>query len=133
MIEDSLVRRPSTCSLVVFFLDLLGALLDSTLLNLVQDDLVGIFEGLLETGVEGVEAIATHSFLGAASLGLLVLEEGSAGGLAGLGSDNLVGTVGLGEGVELLHHVAVLERVLLGLVMETLDGLDSDELGLDLV
>jgi len=94
---------------------------------------VGFFEGLLEAIVEGVVTGGALGFLGTASLGALVLDEGSTGGLAGIGGNNIVGTGGGGEGVELLHHVAVLEGVLLGLVVSTAGGLDSVQFALDLV
>jgi len=118
-------------SLVFFFFLLAG--FDSTLLNLIKDDLVGICEGLFETGVEGVVANSALGLLGTASLGSLVSNSGLAGSLTGLGSDDLVGSLSAAEGVQFLHHVAVLEWVLLALVMDANGGLDGIERGLDLV
>ena len=83
--------------------------------------------------MEGVVAGEPDGGLGTAGLGSLVLEGGDAVGLAGLSSDDLVGTSGLGEGVELLHHVSVLEGVLLRLVVHDERSLDGAELGLNLV
>jgi len=136
-------------------------LIDKTHSDLLSNDGVGIGERGNETGVEGVVSNGSLGALGTSNLGSLVLEGGLAGGVTGLGGNDLVGAgslgegvelegglaggvtgiggndlVGagsLGEGVELLHHVAVLERVLLCLVVETDGGLDSAELGLNLV
>ena len=83
--------------------------------------------------MEGVVAGEPDGSLGTAGLGSLVLDGGDAVGLAGLSSDDLVGTSGLGEGVELLHHVSVLEGVLLRLVVHDERSLDGAELGLNLV
>jgi len=108
-------------------------LIDKTHSDLLSNDGVGIGERGNETGVEGVVSNGSLGALGTSNLGSLVLEGGLAGGVTGLGGNDLVGAGSLGEGVELLHHVAVLERVLLCLVMETDGGLDSAELGLNLV
>lgn len=62
-----------------------------------------------------------------------MLEESGFGLFASSSSDNLVGTVSGRERVQLLHHVVVLERVLLALVMDFLRSLDGIELALDLV
>jgi len=94
---------------------------------------MGIGERLHETGMELVVASGALGLIGTASLGSLVYKSGFASSTAGFGSDDLVGSVGGAEGVQLLHHGAILERVLLGLVMSTAGGLDSVELGLDLV
>jgi len=118
---------------LVIFLFFLGALLDPTLLDLIKDDLVSLGERFLKTIGEAVLANGTLGLLDAASLGPLVLDEGGAGFLTSSGSHDLVGTLGAGEGVQLLHHVAVLERVLLGLVMSAHGSLDGVELSLDLV
>merc|ERR1719197_2007792 len=83
--------------------------------------------------MEGILALSSLDLLGTAGLGLLVSKNLGAGSLAGLGGNDLVGTVGLGEGVESLHHVAVLERVLLGLIVEADALLEVVELGLNLV
>jgi len=108
-------------------------LIDKTHSDLLSNDGVGIGERGNETGVEGVVSNGSLGALGTSNLGSLVLEGGLAGGVTGLGGNDLVGAGSLGEGVELLHHVAVLERVLLCLVVETDGGLDSAELGLNLV
>jgi len=94
---------------------------------------MGLFEGLLEASMESNVAGGTHGFLGLSGLGPLVLEESGTGILAGLSSNDLVGAGGAGEGVKLLHHVAVLERVLLGLLVEDNGSLDRVEFALDLI
>jgi len=94
---------------------------------------MGLVEGLLESVGETDLAGGTLGLLGLSSLGSLVLEENGTGILAGLGSDDLVGTLGAGEGVKLLHHVAVLEGVLLGLLVEDNGSLDGIEFALDLI
>lgn len=108
-------------------------LIDKSHSNLLGDDGIGVGERGNESTVEGVVPDGSGGSLGTASLGSLVLEGGLAVDLSLLGGNDLVGAGGLAEGVQLLHHVAVLERVLLGLVVETDGGLDSAELGLNLV
>jgi len=119
-------------SLVRFFL--IGIfLIDETHSNLLSDDGIGVGERGNESTVEGVVADGAGGTLGTASLASLVLEGGLTVNLSLLGGNNLVSAGSLAEGVKLLHHVAVLERVLLGLVVETDGSLDGAELGLNLV
>jgi hypothetical protein len=119
-------------SLVTVFL--FGVLLvNSSHSDLLSDDGIGVGERVNETVVETVVAGGPGGALRTSGLGSLVLKSGGTGGLAGLSSDDFVGTSGLAEGVELLHHVSVLERVLLGLVVHANGGLDGAELGLNLV
>lgn len=119
-------------SLVTSFLIRVG-LFDKTLSDLLLDDGVGVGERLDETVVEGVVLGGAGGVLLASVLGALLLEDGGAVGLAGGRGGNLEATGGLGEGVKLLHHVSVLERVLLGLVVNANGGPDGAELGLNLV
>jgi len=119
-------------SLVTLFLFAIF-LVDKSHPDLLSDDGIGVGERLDETVVEAVVAAESDGALLTAGLGSLVLDSGGAGNLAGLSSDDLVGTSGLAEGVELLHHVSVLERVLLRLVVHADGGLDGAELGLNLV
>lgn len=94
---------------------------------------MGLFEGLFKASVESVVAGCTEGLVDLSSLGSLVLEESDTGSFAGFGSNNLVGAGGAGEGVKLLHHAAVLEWVLLGLLVENDGSLDGIEFALDLI
>lgn len=114
---------------------LLVATIDNELTScdLVQDLLMSILEGLLESVLNPEESGSTGSLLLASSLGSLGLKTGD----ASLGSSSL-GLVGsglkvLGSWVESLHLDLVGEWVLLSLVGD--DGSDSllSELALDLV
>lgn len=94
----------------------------------VGDELLGILEALLETGLKGLVDLVTRGLL-------LVLLFGLEGGLPGClplrlgGLDELC--LLLVEGVDLVHGGSVDERVLLGLVVETDDVLDVLKLVLD--
>lgn len=94
---------------------------------------MSIGERLLQAIVKSSVASRALCLLGTASLRSLVLQESSTGIVASSGSNDFVGTLSARERVQLLHHVAVLERVLLRLIMEFLRSLDSVELALDLV
>lgn len=63
----------------------------------------------------------------------LVLFEGSRCSLLGRGLGNAIGASSVAVGVQLLHHVFVLQRVLLRLVVNTDGGANIAEFGLDLI
>jgi len=94
---------------------------------------MGVLEGFLEASVEVVVTRGTDGLFGMSGLGSLVLDKSGLGLLAGGDGNDLVGTLGTGEGVQFLHHVAVLEWVLLGLLVEDDGSLDGIELALDLI
>ena len=102
-------------------------------LDLVEDLLVSSLEGLLQAVGETVEASGTHGLLLAADLASLLLDELGASSLAGLVGLGLQSSLGLAVGVKSLHHLLVLERVLLGLVVLTDGSADLAERVLDLV
>merc|ERR1719361_796127 len=121
----------SVASLVLFFFVVASTVLTS--LDFVENDLMGILEGLLETLVESKLSGGSGGLLLATSLGSLLLESLSAGSLASLDGFDLGGAEGLGGRVEDLHHGLVLERVLLALGGEVGVGLHGTELALDLI
>lgn len=118
---------------LVFLLFVLRLSVVLTSLKLIDDDLVGSLEGVLETSLDGVEASATHGLLLAAGLGALLLEGSNAGDLAGGEGLDLSLTHLLGSRVKDLHSSFVGKRVLLALVALVNNDLLSAELALDLV
>lgn len=125
----------NACASLGFFLIFLDVATDSveTGLDFVEDSLVGILEGFLETLVEASLSLGADSLLLAASIGSLFLDGSSAGGLAGSKVLLLGGSEGLGSGVNSLHGDLVGKRVLLASGGDV-EGLALNaELGLDLV
>ena len=102
-------------------------------LDLSIDDSLGIREGDVESGVKSVESVLSDDLLGLSGLGAGVLDGGSSGNLAGFLVLGLEGHGSVGVGVESLHHVSVLEGVLLGLIVSSDGSLDGTELGLNLI
>lgn len=128
--NSNLCRR--ICSFVVFlFLGIVSGSIELTGLDLVEDNLVGSLEGVLESLVESELSGSSLGLLGGTDLGSLVLEGSNSSGLAGNDGLLLGGTGSLGVGVKLLHDGSVLERVLLGLVVGTDGGSHVSELGLN--
>ena len=124
---------PTSESLLLFVFLFVALLVDETGLDFVENGLVSVFEGLLETLVESDLALGPLGLLGSASLGPLLLEGLGAGLLASLDGLLLGGAGGLGVRVESLHESSVLKRVLLALGGAVcVDALHA-ELGLDLV
>ena len=117
--------------LLLFFV--VVANVELTGLDFVEDDLVGSLERLLETLVESELSGSSLGLLSTSSLGSLLLESGSAGGLTGLDSLLLGSAESLGGRVEDLHHGLVLERVLLALGREVSVDLLGTKLALDLI
>jgi len=134
MVSKGLTASRASSSLVVLFHVFgIGSLVDETFPDLVEDDLMGILEGLLQTVGDTVETRSTYGLSFSASLrslGLQGLRAFSSTGGAGLG---LEGQVGLVVRVELLHHSGVLERVLLGLVVSADGSSDSAKFVLNLI
>jgi len=102
-------------------------------LDLSIDDSLGIREGDVESGVKSVESVLSDDLLGLSGLGAGVLDGGGSGNLAGFLVLGLEGHGSVGVGVESLHHVSVLEGVLLGLIVSSNGSLDGTELGLNLI
>ena len=105
----------SKVSLLLFVSLFVFVLVDKTGLNFVENDLVGILEGLLETGVEGLLTGRSSSLLLASSLGSLLLESGGTSLLALDNSLLLGSSESLGGRVDDLHKSLVLKRILLAL------------------
>ena len=82
-------------------------------LEFVEDLLLGILEGLLETLVESNLSGGSDSLFLTASLGSLLLKGSNAGDLAGSQSLLFGGSECLGGGVESVHSSLVGERILL--------------------
>jgi len=118
------------CSLVVLFLVVVSIDLIQTGLNFVQNLLVGILEGLLQSRGKSLESGRSSGL----SLALLGSDSSLLEGL-GSGSGGLVGgsSERLGGWVESLHLNSVLEWVLLALVAHVLSDSLLSELGLHLV
>merc|ERR1711934_603499 len=118
----------SKVSLLLFVSLFEIVLVDKTGLNFVENDLVGILEGLLETGVEGLLTGRSGSLLLASSLGSLLLESGGASLLALDNSLLLGSSESLGGRVDDLH-----KRVLLALAGSLGTALLLSESRLDLI
>ena len=123
----------SKVSLLLFVSLFVFVLVDKTGLNFVENDLMGILEGLLETGVEGLLTGRSGSLLLASSLGSLLLESGGASLLALDNSLLLGSSESLGGRVDDLHKSLVFKRVLLSLAGSLGAALLLSESRLDLI
>ena len=119
-------------SLVIFIFFLLR-FVNETGLSLSFENGISIGERLKETRVESIESSGSLSLLSLSSLRSVVLEGSSSGSSSGNLSSSLSLISSIGVGVESLHHVSVVEGVLLGLVVSSGRGSDSSESGLDLI
>jgi len=106
---------------------------EDTILNFLLDDVVGLNDGLLETGVEGLESLGADSLVLAASLGVLGLELDETVLLGLLSSLDGKSAGSLGVGVKSLHEGLVLQGVLSGGSLHDGVVLDVVKLSLDLV
>merc|ERR1712019_218925 len=96
---------------LVGFLFLLR-LVNETSLSLSFEDGFSIGEGLHKTRVKSVESSSSLSLLSLTSLGSSMLNGSSSGSSSGNLSSGFSLNSSVGVGVESLHHVSVLERVL---------------------
>jgi len=106
---------------------------EDTILNFLLDDGIGVNEGLLETGVEGLESLGANSLVLAASFGVFGLELGETVLLGLFGSLDGGSAGNLGVGVKSLHEGLVLQGVLSGGSLDNGVLLDVLKLSLDLV
>jgi len=129
MLYTSLACSPS--SFVIFLL--IVGLWDLTLLLLFIQQVLSVFEGLLEVFLETSESLGSGVSLLSANLGSLALEGSSSVLLAlGIDSDSLI-SLGLGVGVKSLHKNSVLEGILVVLIVNADGSSDFTELGLNLI
>lgn len=121
----------SVCSLVGFLFFL--GFVDETVLSLLLENGISIGERLNESGVEGVESSGSGLLLSLSGLGSGVLNSGSSGSDSSFLGSGLGGNGSIGVGVHSLHHVSVVEGVLLGLIVSSDGSSDGTELGLNLI
>jgi len=107
--------------------------LDKTSLSLSLENGISFGESSDETGVETVESLGALSLLSLSSLGSGVLDSGSSGGNSSFLGSGLSLNSGVSVGVKSLHHVSVVEGVLLGLVVSSDGSLDGTEFSLNLI
>ena len=131
--KDEKVLRGNTSASLLLLILIVVILADETGLDFVEDNLVSVSEGLLESLVESSLAGSSLGLLGTTLLGSLLLNSSSASSLASGNSLLFGGASGLGVRVESLHSGLVLKRVLLALGGDV--GVDTlhAELGLDLI
>ena len=83
--------------------------------------------------MNSVESVSSESLGGSTGLGSLLLDGSGSGYLSGSLGLNFGSNGSLGVGVNLLHHLSVLKRVLLGLIVSSGGSLDFSKSGLNLV
>jgi len=83
--------------------------------------------------VNSVESVSSESLGGNTGLGSLLLDGSGSGYLSGSLGLNFGSNGSLSVGVNLLHHLSVLKRVLLGLIVSSGGSLDFSKSGLNLV